>query len=276
MGAPSVSPGTFREVAGAGVETVIGRTLADSGEVVWDLRHKNDRGSWIEMSGLLQNKLYHEELPVVFCYPKQWNGTSVAWLTGQGKSALYAADGSLAPEAQKLLNAGVTVFGVDLFQQGEFLPDGQPLAKTATVKNPREAAAYTFGYNHALFARRVHDVLTVVQFLKTYERPSKQVVLVGLEGAGPIVAAARAVSGTAVDRAVIDTGGFRFGKVLDLRDPAFLPGGAKYGDVPGMLALASSPALVFGETAALAGVTAGHSTDAGEKRAEAVRFALGK
>ncbi|HEY0548680.1 MAG TPA: acetylxylan esterase, partial [Verrucomicrobiae bacterium] len=37
--------------------------------------------------------------------------------------------------------------------------------------------------------------------------------------------------------AVIDTGGFRFGKILDLHDPNFLPGGAKYGDLPALLAL---------------------------------------
>ena len=36
---------------------------------------------------------------------------------------------------------------------------------------------------------------------------------------------------------MIDTGGFRFGRVLDLHDPNFLPGGAKYGDLPALLAL---------------------------------------
>ena len=41
----------------------------------------------------------------------------------------------------------------------------------------------------------------------------------------------------AIDRAAIHVGDFRFGKVLDLRSPDFLPGGAKYGDVPGLLAL---------------------------------------
>jgi hypothetical protein len=35
----------------------------------------------------------------------------------------------------------------------------------------------------------------------------------------------------------VNTRGFRFGQLLDLRDPNFLPGGAKYGDLPGMLAL---------------------------------------
>ena len=48
---------------------------------------------------------------------------------------------------------------------------------------------------------------------------------------------------------MINTAGFRLGSVLDLRDPNFLPGGAKYGDVPGLLALgAPGRTWVAGET----------------------------
>jgi len=74
--------------------------------------------------------------------------------------------------------------------------------------------------------------------------------VVGLDGAGPWVAAARAQCGEAIDQAVIDTGGFRFGHVLDLHDPNFLPGGAKYGDLAALLALgAPGRTWVGGETA---------------------------
>ena len=38
----------------------------------------------------------------------------------------------------------------------------------------------------------------------------------------------------------VHLGGFRFGKVLDLHSPDFLPGGAKYGDVDGLIALGQS------------------------------------
>src|SRR5262249_11855541 len=180
-----------------------------------------------------------EELPAVFCYPKQWNGTTVLWLSGRGKSALWAADGSLNGDVQKLLDAGATVLSADLFQQGEFREGGAPFTKTGRGHNPREAAAYSVGYNHTVFAQRAQDVLTLVQFIKAHERPSKRLHVVAVEGAGPWVAAARAVSGGAIDAAAIDTAGFRFGQVLNLHDPNFLPGGAKYGDLPGMLALAA-------------------------------------
>ena len=230
------SPERFREVVGGALEVVIGRTYVEAGDVEWEMLHKSDGPISIHMSGLIRNRTYGEELPAVFIYPKQWNGTTTIWLSGEGKADLFAADGGLKPEVQKLVAAGTTVMGVDLLHQGEFLASGKNLSKTPRVKNPREAAPYTFGYNHAAFAQRVHDVMSVVKFIKTHERPSKRIDLVGLNGGGAWAAAARALCGDAIDRAIIDTQGFRFGKVLDLHSPDFLPGGSKYGDVVGMLA----------------------------------------
>ena len=57
--------------------------------------------------------------------------------------------------------------GADLIYQGEFLADGQPLEKTRRVENTREAAAYTFGYNHTVFAQRVHDASPTRRLLRT-------------------------------------------------------------------------------------------------------------
>jgi hypothetical protein len=63
--------------------------------------------------------------------------------------------------------------------------------------------------------------------------------LVGVEGAGPWAAAARAQAGAAVGRAVVDTQGFRFRNLTSYRDLNFLPGAVKYGDLPGLLALSA-------------------------------------
>jgi hypothetical protein len=246
--AERATPERFRNSHGAAFAIIYDGGLAELGEVEWAESHKSDRGTWTETSGLLRNTTYHEELPAIFCVPKQANGHTVVWLSGEGKSALYTADGSVRPEVAAVLNSGATVVGVDLLHQGEFLADGKPMTRTARVKNPREAAPYTFGYNHALFVHRVHDVLSVVKLVKSKERSAQRLTVVGLDGAGPWVAAARAQCGEAIDQAVIDTGGFRFGKVLDLHDPNFVPGGAKYGDVPALLALgAPGPTWVAGE-----------------------------
>jgi hypothetical protein len=239
----------FREVGGAALQAVLGGRDPEAIQVEWKLSHKQDHASWIQMDGLLRNLTHSEELPAVFCYPKTWNGKTVVWLSEEGKAGLFNADGKVKPELERILESGATLVGVDLLYQGEFLADGKGLQETPKVKNPREAAAYTFGYNPSVFAQRVHDVLTVVQFVRNHEKPSKELTVVGLEGAGRWVAAARGLCGGAIDRAVIDTGKFRFSEVLDIHSPDFLPGGAKYGDLPGMLALgAPGKVWIAGET----------------------------
>jgi hypothetical protein len=177
----------------------------------------------------------------------------VVWLDDNGKSALYTTDGAIKPAVKRLIDAGYTVLGADLLLQGEFLADGKGPSQTRLVENPREFAGYTFGYNSSLFAQRTHDVLTLVNFLRKGSVPNQpnpvSVAVAGFGRAGAIVAAARAVAGNVIDRAAVDTHGFRFAQLLDYRDPQFLPGGAKYLDVPGLLALgAPHPLWLAGET----------------------------
>jgi hypothetical protein len=246
------SPETLRKVVGGGVEVLIGRTLADVGDVEWQLKDKYDRGDYVEMSGMVRNTTRGEELPVVWLYPKQWNGRVVVWLDDQGKAAILNGEGSARASVLQLVKGGTTVLGADLLYQGDFLKDGESPKQARVVANPREFAGYTFGYNPALFAQRTHDVLSLVKFLRTaqvaaHPHPTS-VDVAGFGDTGPIVAAARAIAGAAIDRAVVDTGGFRFRKLLDYRDPRFLPGGAKYLDLPGMLALgAPHPLWLAGE-----------------------------
>jgi hypothetical protein len=72
-----------------------------------------------------------------------------------------------------------------------------------------------------------------------------------LDGAAPIAAVAAAqCRDLNVKRLAIDTHGFRFAHVSDYLDANFLPGGAKYGDLPGFLSLAAgTPMWLAGETA---------------------------
>jgi dienelactone hydrolase len=244
--ASAESPEEFRKVVGGAIEVLIGRTYATAGDVEWKMSEKQDRDSYIEMTGLLRNVTYKEELPVAWLYPKDWNGRVVVWLDDGGKSALFDSSGGL-PAVKQLVDGGVTVLGADVLFQGEFLADGKPVTQQRVVSNPREAPAYTYGYNDSLFAQRAHDVLTLVRFLRTAKvesHPSPNLVAIaGFGEAGPIVAAGLAVAAGEIDRAAVDTGGFRFGSLLDYRDPRFLPGGAKYFDIPGLLALGAPSEL---------------------------------
>jgi dienelactone hydrolase len=250
----------LRETVGAAVEVLIGRTLANAGTVTWKMKDKSDRGAFVELSGVIHNTTHHEELPVIWLHPKQNKGRAVVWLDDSGKAALYSANGSIKPAVQRLVDAGYTVLGADLLYQGEFVANGQAPSQTRTVANPREFAGYTFGYNSSLFAQRTHDVLTLVTFLRKANIPSQpnpvSVSFAGFGKTGAIIAAARALAGNAIDRAAVNTGGFRFAQLLDYRDPQFLPGGAKYLDIPGLLALGGpSPLWLAGETNAPAFVT---------------------
>lgn len=237
----AATPQGLQKVVLPAIEVLIGRSYQNAGEVEWILKDKQEVGDHLVMTGTLLNKTYAEELAVSWLYPKAWSGRVVVWLGDAGKAAIE-------DDAVKvLLKAGDAVLGVDLLFQGV-----EPVKQTRVVNNPREFAGYTHGYNHALFAQRTHDVLSVVSFLRNAQMashaPPKSVMVAGWGKTGPIVLAARVLAGQAIDRAAVDTQGFRFGQVLDYRDPMFLPAGAKYLDLPGLMALNAPNALwVAGE-----------------------------
>jgi hypothetical protein len=108
-------------------------------------------------------------------------------------------------------------------------------------------AAFTYGYNPPLFMQRVHDVIAALRYARS--RSHSEVRLVGLgKASGAWAAMARGIVPSLVDRAAIDTGGFRFATVATIDDAAFLPGGAKYDDLPGALAVAApGPLWLAGE-----------------------------
>jgi hypothetical protein len=234
------SPMEFRKLIAPAVEVIVGRTYNTAGEIQWKSRDKRDRGDYLEILGTLRNNSYDEELPVIWLYPKKWNGRVVVWLDDLGKASLFDVEAKPNDAVRKLIDGGATVIGADLLFQGEFLKDGKPVRVTRVVEKWRECAAYTFGYNHSVFAQRVHDVLTIVKFARTAKEDSHpsptMVEVAGFGAAAPVAVVARAVAGDTIDATAADTHGFRFGQLLDFRDPQFLPGGSKYGDLPGFVA----------------------------------------
>jgi hypothetical protein len=89
----------------------------------------------------------------------------------------------------------------------------------------------------------VHDLLSVISFVRHHERRSEVVSLIGVGGAGHWVAAASAQAGEAVDQTAVVTARFRFEGLEEFDHPDFLPGAVKYGDLPGMLSLLAPRAL---------------------------------
>ena len=229
------------------IETLIGRPYAQAGAITFPDASTQWRDSHFRTQGRLLNATYGEEVAVDWLQPTKPTGEVVIWLDDAGKGSARLPDGTIRPELQELIDRGVGVLTADLFLQ-----DDKKLKQTRVVTGPREVPAYTYGYNHALFAQRVHDVMTITSYLLTprdaSQPPIKKVSLAGFGQMGAVAAAARAVTGGAIAKAAVDTGGFRFGQLLDYRDPMFLPGGSKYLDVPGLLCVASTQALwVAGE-----------------------------
>ncbi|WP_158545316.1 acetylxylan esterase [Bremerella cremea] len=216
----------------------------------FDVKVKEQREDYLFIGGLLHNAQNGSQLPALFLYPKDnWGGHTVLWLSKEGKQGLFAENGRLKAEVAKLVSAGVSVAGIDLIYQGEFLAEGLAFNQTPKVENPREAAAYTLGYNRAVAAERVSDILTMATFMRNHERTPKSIGLVAFDSAmAGIASVAMATRSKAFDFAALHTGGFRFGEVDSIRSPNLLPGGAKYGDVPAFLALAAPmPLRVIGE-----------------------------
>lgn len=241
----------YREVVGGAIATMIGRAFPSSDAIERVTVTKNDRREYLELTDLLRFSDHGEELPVIWLYPKAtaWTGDIAVWIDGtDGKAGLYDDKSMPRKEIARLLDAGTAVLGADLLYQGEFLADGKPLVKTRKVADARAVAGYTFTYNHSLFARRVHDIMTLVSYVRSDDRP-RRVDLVGVRGAAPWVAAASVQAGDAVTRVAVNTEGFRFADLSSFRDPNFLPGAVKYGDLPGLLSLsAPRPLWIAGET----------------------------
>ncbi len=259
----------FREIVGGAFETMIGRRLEKVGPIERRKIEELDRDGYRCRKDLLRSRQHGEELPVVSFSLRRTspNRQVVIWIDGQGKSALVDAQGRIVPEIRQLLDAGMTILSADLLYQGEFLVHGKPLAEGRASTNPRAFTGFTFGYNHPLFAQRVHDILTLVSFARSDQFGSALIHLVGVNGAGPLVAAARAMAGAAVDGAAVETGGFRFANLESYRDVDFLPGAVKYGDLPALLALSVPQRLwICGETAESSGIVRAAYTAAGRSR----------
>jgi len=245
------SLGKFQNVIGGGWDVIIGRKLPGKDDFTQENKDKGEGEDVMKFRTLVRLTKQKEEIPTLFFLPRNWNKHVVVWVTDNGKASLLKADGSPKPEVQQLLDAGISVAIPDLLYQGEFLVDGKPLTQARKVKNTREFVGYTLGYNHPLFSQRVHDVLTMIAFCRYSKYEPAGVHLIGLgKTAGPIAAAAAVQAGQAINHVAIGTGGFRFASLTEAYDPMLVPGAVRYGDVPGLLALAAPhPMWLSGEGA---------------------------
>jgi dienelactone hydrolase len=190
----------------------------------------------------LRVRPFAEQVNVDLLVPERSGLDVVVWTSAQGRVAATTGAGEPVASLQALLHAGRRVVSIDVFGQGPGPTDNR------LVKN-HASAAFTYGYNSPLVVQRAHDTLAVLRYARTLAGPNGRVTLVALDGPSAAWAAlARAHAGALADAAVFSTDGFRFGSVANIEDAAFLPGGAKYGDLPALLTVgAPGPLWLAGE-----------------------------
>lgn len=145
----------------------------------------------------------------------------VVWVHPKGKSSLWDKT-TWHATAKLLLDADHGIYAVDTLWTGE-----QVGTKPSAVD--KGYAGFTFGYNRALLAQRVRDVLAICESVKCH--------LVGWGAMGPVAVLAKALAGDAVKKTAADLNGFSFEKIEDANDPMMLPGALKYGGMGAFLGL---------------------------------------
>ncbi|HEX3150308.1 MAG TPA: hypothetical protein VHR66_19685 [Gemmataceae bacterium] len=244
----------FRRVAGTALEVMIGERLPKPG-VGLEIRQgptetklPDDVTMHLAAFG---RKGEGDMLPVAGVYKGEAKAGAVIWVHPAGKASLFEK-GQLNPLVKSLVDKGYAVVAPDVFNTGE-LTGNWPLSegekKGKSFREPSmypvntSFAGYTYGYNRPVFSNRVHDILTTILFARDIGG-QKTIHLIGWEGAGPWVAAARALCGDGIARTAIDMNQFRFDKITNVLDENLLPGAVKYGGLPTFLALCA-PGEVF-------------------------------
>ena len=171
---------------------------------------------------------------------------TVIWIDAAGKAVLYDRDGSIHEDARRLLEAGARVVAADLLYQGSTAPKSGRPKRQRWLDGEEGHCGWTYCYNLPLFAKRVHDILALIEANKTGGGRDRPVEILARGNAAAWAAAAVVQSRGKVSRAALDTRGFRFAQLTDVYDADFLPGAVKYGDLPGLLALAAPTALLLG------------------------------
>jgi len=207
------------------VEAVLG-TAVRPNDVQASTAPPQPFGDHTETQGTLTHTARGESVYFTTLQPAKPNGRTVLWLRDDGQAALRTADGKVRTHFLGLLEQGFTVLAPDLYLQGR-----TKVSHTRRVKETRAVPAYTFGYNDALVAQRAHDV----ELLTIYARQTFRGQLAVVSAGDASISAVLAGYHQAPDAAYLATAGFRFAPLKDVHDLQFLPGGAKYGDVPGLI-----------------------------------------
>ena len=224
MGDNAQAAADYVNLVGGAWETMIGRSWDEVGPVSHELTLKEEVTDYLLMEGTMESKAHNESVLVRYIYSEGWNGEVILrWAS--------------ADEVETFPNSAT------LIQDGFALVTITDDVSKAAMNQP-EASGYTFGYNATTFARRVHDMLTVVKGMREMsdDWEVSKVHLQGNEGGAAIALATRFLlrAQPFIGESNVSLGGMRFANVTRLDDPWFVPGVVKYGDIESLILLNQS------------------------------------
>ena len=234
----------FRDVVGNAWEVLL-PGLPGNADVSFQTVSSAERNGYRETAGLVRyrnSEGHHAELPVIRLDPQQARRGTAVWIRA-AKRFLFARNGEPTQSVRQLLNSGRAVIGVDLFGQGEFHPQGS-VHRQRALPGETGFAGWTYCYNLTMFARQVQDALAVIEWAGS--QATRPVDLIGLSGVGHIAAGAAFQSGDRLARVAIQTDGGRWSSFNNVYGSDFLPGAARYLDLPGLISLARPESLWVG------------------------------
>jgi len=232
----------FRRVIGGGWQTILGRTLSEVGEVTESFNTNASNADQITLT----RKLNRENVLIQKWFDTDKNQGLVILVSDNGLHDLSNGTDSLPSQIQdRLLAQNIGVIGCDLYGQHSPASEAQPMwYQPNGDQGWKRFSGYTYGYNHPLFVKRVHDLLTVIQYAQKLADGPIHLVGIGAT-AGPIAAAARSQAESAITKLAVDASGFQFDQLTSHSDPMFVPGSVKYLGLDGLLALSAPQSVAL-------------------------------
>ncbi|MGC4003488.1 MAG: acetylxylan esterase [Pirellulales bacterium] len=223
------------DIVRAALRTLTLREPPKKGEVTWKSERVGERevvlpsGKKVSLQwkhGLFANNTTGEVVPAIILEPNRENAPRDTYILVNADKKVTLDDLiRLKNTPEYLFDARLV--SIDIFGQGEFTTDAVSLEKTPKVKNDRDYAGFTYGYNEPLVVSRVHDIWNVLSGLSTLNVEPKSIAIfsdvyvVGLLSAATMMNACGDVDATDVKHRVNDMQRFD--------DVSFLPGLEKYG-----------------------------------------------
>ena len=210
----------YAEIIGGGWSTIVGRNWNEVGLVSMTMLEKTIDGNAVHMSGEALAEDHQERVRLAFLHPKEgWNGQVL--LRWEQQAAEHLGNDK------------------DWLAKGFSLVVVSDELREAPLVNPK-FAGYTYGYNPTLFARRVHDLLTVMKGIQDHpDWDVKRVHLYGERGGGllALAAAHAARDMKALGKVMVLADDTPFQEATEQSAPWFVPGWQKYRGEEGLATL---------------------------------------